>query len=46
MEAKDEIFINAPRDQVYTALNDPEGLKECIPGCDDLTKHSDTELTA
>ncbi len=46
MELKDEVFIEAPRDQVYAALNDPEILKECIPGCEELIKHSDTELEA
>ena len=46
MELNDEIFIEAPRDVVYAALNDPEILKQCIPGCDELTKSSDTELSA
>ncbi|MDQ0314896.1 carbon monoxide dehydrogenase subunit G [Amorphus orientalis] len=46
MEMKDEVRIEAPRDRVYAALNDPDILKDCIPGCDDLFKHSDTELTA
>ncbi|MGI9367152.1 MAG: CoxG family protein [Rhizobiaceae bacterium] len=46
MELNDEIFINAPRDVVYAALNDPEILKQCIPGCEELIKHSDTELEA
>ena len=46
MELKDEIVINAPRDRVYEALNDPEVLKQCIPGCEELIKHSDTELEA
>jgi uncharacterized protein len=46
MELKDEIVINAPREVVYEALNDPEILKECIPGCEELTKNSDTELEA
>ena len=46
MELKDEIFIDAPRDEVYAALNDPEILRECIPGCEKLVKHSDTELEA
>lgn len=46
MELKEEIIINAPRDVVYAALNDPEILKECIPGCEELIKHSDTELEA
>ncbi|MFG5383270.1 MULTISPECIES: CoxG family protein [unclassified Yoonia] len=46
MELKDEILIEAPRDVVYAALNDPEILKDCIPGCEELIKHSDTELEA
>lgn len=46
MELNDEIFINAPREVVYAALNDPEILKQCIPGCEELIKHSDTELEA
>ncbi|MEM9578178.1 MAG: carbon monoxide dehydrogenase subunit G [Pseudomonadota bacterium] len=46
MELKDEIVINAPRHVVYEALNDAEVLKECIPGCQELTKHSDTDLEA
>ena len=46
MELKDEIVIAAPRTQVYDALNDPEVLRKCIPGCEELEKHSDTELSA
>lgn len=46
MELKDEIIINAPKARVYEALNDPEVLKQCIPGCEELIKHSDTELEA
>ncbi|WP_425093339.1 CoxG family protein [Tropicimonas sp. S265A] len=46
LELKDEILIPAPRDQVYAALNDPDVLRDCIPGCEELTKHSDTELEA
>ncbi len=46
MELTDEIVINAPKDQVYAALNDPEILRQCIPGCEELTKRSDTELEA
>lgn len=46
MELNDEIFIEAPRNIVYAALNDPEVLKQCIPGCEELTKTSDTELSA
>ena len=46
MELKDEVVIAAPRDKVYAALNDPEVLKQSIPGCEELIKHSDTELEA
>ena len=46
MELADEIIINAPKDQVYAALNDPEVLKQCIPGCEELIQHSDIELEA
>ena len=46
MELSDEFIINAPKEQVYAALNNPEILKQCIPGCEELIKHSDTELEA
>ena len=46
MELKDEIIINASQAVVYAALNDPEVLKQCIPGCEELVKHSNTELEA
>lgn len=46
MELQDEVVINAPKEVVYAALNDPEILKRCIPGCEELTKHSDTALEA
>jgi carbon monoxide dehydrogenase subunit G len=46
MELADEIVINAPRDRVYAALNDPEILRQSIPGCEELIKHSDDELEA
>lgn len=46
MELQDEILIHAPRDRVYAALNDPEVLQACIPGCEELIKHSDTDLEA
>ena len=38
--------IEAPVDQVWQALNDPEVLRACIPGCESLEKTSDTELEA
>ncbi len=46
MELADEIIIDAPKDKVYAALNDPEVLQKCIPGCEELIKHSDTDLEA
>ena len=46
MEMQDEIRIEAPRARVYEALNDPDILKQCIPGCEELIKHSDSELEA
>ena len=46
MKLKGEIRINAPRETVFAALNDPEILQQSIPGCQDLEKTSDTEFTA
>ena len=46
MELKGEQIIKAPRDVVFAALNDPDVLKESIPGCQVLTKLSDTEMEA
>ena len=38
--------IKAPIEVVWQALNDPEILRQCIPGCEALAKISDTEMTA
>ena len=38
--------LDAPRTLVYEALNDPEVLKACIPGCETLEKVSDGEWRA
>lgn len=38
--------IPARRETVWEALNNPEILKACIPGCDSLEKTSETEMTA
>ena len=46
MDLSDEIRISAPRDVVYRALNDPEILRECIPGCEELIQHSPEQLEA
>ncbi len=46
MELNDEVRIPAPKQVVYDALNDPEILRQCIPGCEELIQHSPTELEA
>jgi uncharacterized protein len=46
MDMSGSYRITAPREKVWAALNDPEILKRCIPGCEEIEKHSDTELTA
>ena len=46
MEMSGEYRIPASRDKVWAALNDPEILQGCIPGCQSLEKTSDTEMTA
>lgn len=46
MEMTGEYKIPASRQKVWEALNDPEVLATCIPGCQELNKDSDTELSA
>ncbi len=46
MEMTGEYRIDARREAVWAALNDPEVLKQAIPGCEALAKTSDTEFTA
>jgi carbon monoxide dehydrogenase subunit G len=46
MDMTGERRIPAPREKVWEALNDPEVLKACIPGCESLEKLSDTDLKA
>lgn len=46
MDMTGEYRIEAPRERVWAALNDPELLRQCIPGCESLTKTSDTGFTA
>ena len=38
--------IKANKQKVWEALNDPEILKQAIPGCEEFKKNSDTEFTA
>lgn len=46
MELNDEIRIAAPKAVVYAALNDPDVLRRCIPGCEELIQHAPEELEA
>jgi len=46
MDMTGERRIAAPRQAVWDALNDPEVLKACIPGCEKLEKSSDTDMSA
>jgi carbon monoxide dehydrogenase subunit G len=41
-----EVQLNASREAVYSKLNDPEVLKACIPGCEQLDKLGDNEFQA
>lgn len=46
MEMTGEVLIPASRARVFAALTDPEILKAAIPGCESLTRTSDTTMTA
>jgi len=46
MQMNDSQTIPAPREAVWAALNDPEILKQCIPGCQTLDMTTPTEMVA
>lgn len=46
MQLNDEVLIPMDRDTVFKALNDPDILQASIPGCEELIKHSETQMTA
>ena len=46
MKLSDEVIIPVPRIKVWEALNDAELLRQCIPGCEEIVKKSDTEMEA
>lgn len=46
MQMEGEERIAASVETVWAALNNPEILKACIPGCEALDKTSDTQMTA
>jgi len=42
MDMNGEFQIAAPRQRVWEALNDPEVLRQCIPGCEELVQTDDS----
>jgi len=46
MTMSGEVKLPADRQTVWARLNDPETLKACIPGCQELVKDSDTQFRA
>jgi uncharacterized protein len=46
MDMTGEYRIPAPRERVWEALNDPEILKQCIPGCEEIERTTPTEWNA
>jgi len=43
MEMKGEQLIAAAQQAVWNALNDPQVLKACVPGCESITPTGDNE---
>ena len=46
MTMNGQVQLPASREVVWAKLNDPEVLKSCIPGCEQLDKISDNEFQA
>lgn len=46
MELIGEQIINASRAQVWNAINDPDILQRCVPGCESIKALSDTQREA
>ncbi len=46
MDFSGEYEIVAPIEAVWESLNDPAVLQQCIGGCEELNKESDTEFNA
>lgn len=46
MDISGSYDIPAPRATVWAAINDPEVLKACIPGCDEMTADGDSGFSA
>lgn len=46
MDMTGEYRVAAPQKKVWDALNDPDILKQCIAGCEEVQRISPTEFTA
>ena len=46
MKMSGEEIIAAPIESVWAALNDPNTLKQCIPGCENITQKSPNAFSA
>jgi len=46
VEQQGEYLIPAPQHAVWAALNDPEVLARCIPGCQTMVREDDTHFSA
>ena len=46
MDLSGEYQLSATRQQVWAALNDPDVLRRCIPGCKELEQKTPTEFAA
>ena len=46
MDFSGEYIIPSTKQKVWDALNDPEVLKQCIDGCEELNKESESEFSA
>ena len=46
MDMTGEYRVSAPQDRVWDALNNPEILKQAVPGCTEMEKTSETTFEA
>ena len=46
MEIKDSTLLPLPVEKIWEELNNPEILRQAIPGCQELNQLSPTELDA
>jgi carbon monoxide dehydrogenase subunit G len=46
MEMSNTRLVPAPRERVWEALNDPQTLKACIPGCESFERDGDNAYRA